>query len=58
MPTKRIIYTQDDIRELLARVHRVPIERVTLPFGDPLYWDCMGGYEQVTGDTYIFQVEK
>lgn len=58
MPTKKLVYTQGDIKELLSRIHRVPLENIK-PSGDGILYQDYQGYKiEVDDDTFIFEVEK
>lgn len=56
--TTRIIYTLGEIKELLAKRHKRPIECVEVFDGATLTADYGGGTMDLRDDTFIFQVTK
>jgi hypothetical protein len=58
MPATRIIYSLEDIKKLLSRIHHVEIERVQIFENEKLLLDTDMGELEITDNHYIFQVLK
>lgn len=59
MPTKRLLYTFGEIKELLARIHNVCIQDVSSFENKQIDIElCQGSMKEVDDDTYLIQVTK
>jgi hypothetical protein len=58
MPTNRIIYTLQDIKILLARIHHVKKEAVDVYEGNKIELDCGQGRFEIHENSYLFQLDK
>ena len=58
MPTKRLLYTIGEIKETLARRHKIPIENVSIFDDATLMADYGGGTMELKDDNFIFQITK
>lgn len=54
MATIRILYTLEDVKKLLARIHNVPIDQINVFDSEKLHVETSLGTFEIEDETYLF----
>jgi len=58
MPRTRLLYTLLDVKTLLSKIHKVPLEQIDVFEDRPLMIEFMEEEVEIKDEDYLFQVDK
>lgn len=58
MPTKRILFTLEDVKKLIAEKHKIPIDEILFFMDGILLLEVFDDTFKVDDDTFLFQHEQ